>query len=52
MATHKCENCSFRKQYDKNSRSLLGRFWKWHTRWCPGWKKYVRENPGEERRVS
>jgi hypothetical protein len=41
MASYKCENCSFRKQYDKNPRSLLGRLWKWHTHWCPGWKKYI-----------
>jgi hypothetical protein len=22
--------------------SLLGRIWRWHTRWCPGWKAYQR----------
>ncbi|MDY0362107.1 MAG: hypothetical protein RBR08_11690 [Desulforegulaceae bacterium] len=35
-----CENCSFRKKYDKNPESILGRLWKWHTKFCPGWKKY------------
>jgi hypothetical protein len=41
MAHYKCEQCAFRKRYDKNPRSFLGRLWKWHTRWCPGWKRYV-----------
>ncbi len=38
---HRCETCRFRKQYDKHPESLLGRIWKWHTGWCPGWKSYV-----------
>ncbi len=41
MEKHKCDTCTFRISYKKNPRSLLGRIWKWHTFWCPGWKKYV-----------
>ena len=44
-----CENCKFREKYDKNPRSLLGRIWKWHTGWCPGWKSYIRSLPEETR---
>ncbi|TWT76296.1 hypothetical protein CA13_67890 [Planctomycetes bacterium CA13] len=37
-----CENCWFRAKYDKNPRSLLGRMWRWHIGFCPGWKKHFR----------
>jgi len=35
-----CENCKFRAHYEKNPKSLLGRFWRWHINFCPGWKAY------------
>ena len=38
--TYPCENCRFRASYDKNPKSLLGRFWRWHINFCPGWKNY------------
>ena len=44
-----CENCSMRARYDKNPRSLLGRLWRWHATWCPGWKSYMRSLPDQER---
>jgi hypothetical protein len=45
-----CEKCSFRARYDKNPRSILGRIWKWHIGWCPGWKSYVKSLPDEKRK--
>ena len=36
----KCENCKLRANYDKNPKSLMGRFWRWHINFCPGWKGY------------
>jgi len=21
----------------------MSRLWRWHTKWCPGWKAYQRE---------
>ena len=30
--------------------SLLGRLWRWHINWCPGWKKHMRSLPEEERK--
>ncbi len=45
---HSCENCTLRAKYDKNPRSLLGRFWRWHIRFCPGWKQYFRSLPEEK----
>ena len=49
MAKHNCEKCGFRAKYDKNSQSFLGRLWKWHINWCPGWKGYITSLPGDER---
>ena len=46
-----CEKCGLRAKYDQNPRSLLGRLWKWHIRWCPGWKSYRRSLPQEERKT-
>ena len=44
-----CEQCRLRRKYDRNPKSLLGRLWKWHTRWCPGWKSYLKSLPDEQR---
>ena len=44
-----CANCTFRAFYDKNPQSLLGRLWKWHTGWCPGWKSYLKSLSEEDR---
>ena len=35
-----CDNCKLRAYYDKNPKSLRGRFWRWHINFCPGWKAY------------
>ena len=48
MSTIACENCGFRAKYDKNPKSLLGRIWKWHIGFCPGWKKYLNSLPEEK----
>jgi hypothetical protein len=39
----KCENCGWRRYSERNPDALLARIWRWHTGWCPGWKKYQRE---------
>ena len=49
MAKHNCEKCRFRAKYDNNSKSFLGRLWKWHISWCPGWKRYITSLPSDER---
>ena len=43
-----CASCKLRARYEKNPRSWLGRLWRWHTRWCPGWKNYLAAMPEEE----
>ena len=49
MSDSGCATCSLRARYDQRPRSLLGRLWRWHTRFCPGWKAYVRSLPDDER---
>ena len=41
MAEQNCENCAFRTKYDQNPKSILGRLWRCHAGWCPGWKSYI-----------
>jgi len=49
MAEPSCATCAFRARYDKNPRSILGRLWRWHANWCPGWKGYMKTLGPEER---
>ena len=44
-----CNSCLFKARYDKNPQSLLGRLWRWHINWCPGWKSYMKSLPDQER---
>ena len=34
-------------RYDKNPKSLMGRFWRWHINFCPGWKNYFTHQDDE-----
>ena len=47
---HNCENCAWRAKYNARPRSLLGRLWRWHIRFCPGWKAYYNAQPEDARR--
>ncbi len=44
-----CKECAFRKKYDDNPKSLLGKIWRWHANWCPGWKSYISSLSEEDR---
>jgi len=46
-----CETCKFRAKYDNSPKSILGRLWKWHIGWCPGWKSYTRALSDDERKA-
>ena len=45
-----CASCRMRKKYDENPKSFVGRIWKWHISFCPGWKKYMQSLPESERK--
>ena len=47
----KCENCTLRKKYDSKPESILGRIWKFHIKFCPGWKSYLKSRTPEEREM-
>ena len=48
---HNCENCKIRAKHDANPKSLIGRFWRWHINFCPGWKKYMNSLSEEQKQT-
>ena len=42
VATHPCETRALRLKAEARPNTLIARLWRWHTRWCPGWKAYQR----------
>ncbi len=51
MSEPGCATCSFRAKYDEKPKSFLGRVWRWHASFCPGWKAYMKSLPDDEKRV-
>ena len=49
MAIHICSKCPIRARYDRNPKSIISRLWRWHIRFCPGWKRYKASLSEEER---
>jgi hypothetical protein len=43
-----CEKCVLRAQYEKNPKSLVGRFWRWQINFCPSWRGYFKSLPPEK----
>lgn len=41
MPEPNCAECKLRAKYDNNPKSLMGRLWRWHINFCPGWKAYM-----------
>jgi hypothetical protein len=39
----KCETCKWRAYAERKPDTFWARLWRWHTKWCPGWKAYQRE---------
>jgi hypothetical protein len=46
---HNCATCKFRAKYDNAPKSILGRLWRWHINFCPGWKGYMNSLPEAEK---
>jgi hypothetical protein len=40
MKWHVCGKCPIGSYARRKPDSLIARFWRWHTRWCPGWRAY------------
>ncbi|MBN1265450.1 MAG: hypothetical protein JXA25_08150 [Anaerolineales bacterium] len=43
-----CENCPMRRKAEEKPESFMARIWRWHTRWCPGWKAYQAHLAGQD----
>uniref|UniRef100_A0A7V4LCT0 Uncharacterized protein n=1 Tax=Desulfobacca acetoxidans TaxID=60893 RepID=A0A7V4LCT0_9BACT len=50
MTASGCAACRWRARYDANPKSWLGRLWRWHAGWCPGWRSYMASLPADDRR--
>jgi hypothetical protein len=37
------ESCKWRSYAERKPGSLIGKLWRWHTKWRPGWKAYQEE---------
>jgi hypothetical protein len=51
MAESQCATCKIRAKADRNPTSFVGRLWRWHAGWCPGFKSYMQSLPNAERRT-
>lgn len=49
MSYSGCETCKFKGKYDENPKSFLGRLWRWHIKFCPGWRSYMKSLDNEKR---
>ncbi|MBQ7856084.1 MAG: hypothetical protein IJ348_03070 [Alistipes sp.] len=49
MAEHKCADCPMRAKYEAKPKSFVGRVWRWHINFCPGWKAYFLSLSEQER---
>jgi hypothetical protein len=53
MIKENCAKCRFRVKYDNNPKSFLGRLWRWHINFCPGWKSYfLSQLPAEKAKLA
>jgi hypothetical protein len=51
MSETGCATCAWRAKYDEKPMSIIGRLWRFHANFCPGWKKYMTSLSDEERRT-
>lgn len=49
MKEHRCADCPIRAKYDRDPKSLAGRFWRWHIGFCPGWRRYFASLDDEQK---
>jgi hypothetical protein len=51
MSESNCAKCSLRAKYDERPTSFLGRVWRWHANFCPGWRAYMKSLPDDEKKA-
>ncbi len=47
----KCDICPIKAKYDANPKSFVGRLWRWHINFCPGWKAYMKSMSSDDRKA-
>ncbi|MBU4565414.1 MAG: hypothetical protein KMY53_16300 [Desulfarculus sp.] len=35
-----CATCTMKRYAEKKPSSIWAKLWRWHTGWCPGYKRY------------
>ncbi|GAB4571499.1 MAG: hypothetical protein Kow0077_08290 [Anaerolineae bacterium] len=43
-----CASCPLRARAEANPKTFIARLWRFHTRFCPGWKAYQRALAAEQ----
>lgn len=51
MSEPGCANCPWRAKYDARPKSILGRLWRWHASFCPGWRSYLAHLPQDQKKL-
>ncbi len=51
MTASGCATCKLRAKADQKPTSFMGRLWRWHAGWCPGFRAYILSLPEAERRT-
>ena len=49
MSEIRCSTCVWKAKYDNRPKSFLGRLWRWHINFCPGWRAYLKSLSEAER---
>jgi hypothetical protein len=44
-----CASCPMRAKAEANPKSFMARLWKFHTKFCPGWKAYQKALAAEQK---
>ena len=51
MSESGCATCAWRAKYDERPKSFVGRLWRWHANFCPGWKAFMKSLPEDEKQA-
>ena len=51
MSESGCATCAWRAKFDERPKSFVGRLWRWHANFCPGWKAFMNSLPEDETRA-
>ncbi len=46
----RCASCKICNYAQNKPDSIIGKGWRWHSKWCPSWKAYQKELAEKEQR--